>query len=256
VSSSDSDPDGSPGLHRACQSSENGADEALTPSEIIDLERAQIGHDLHDQVLPLIFAAAANLQPLLERDGDADAGDGAAAQASRPRHRPDEPALARVERSCELLQQALSVGRNLLTQIYPPELDQLSWLAAAKDTAARIAGDDCDVLWHVNPTSPVNDAVWDRDVATAAYRVMIEAIRNAVAHGNADSLAIRCGTDAIRIVDDGDGFDPSQVPRNHFGIRAMKSRARLVGKQVSVESEPGGPTTVTFWLQPPRHPNP
>lgn len=209
------------------------------------MERAQIGHDLHDLLLPLIFAASANLQPLLSGSEPGDS-DGQANPA------PADPAsISRIRQSQQWLQQALSVGRNLLTQIYPAELDQLTWLAAAKDTAGRICGDACEVVWKIDENSPVCDPNWNRDVAGTAYRVLIESLRNAINHGNADTIAVRCLSDCILIVDDGDGFDPSAVDPNRFGIRSMKGRAALVGKTLTIDSAPGGPTTVRLDLSTP-----
>ena len=207
----------------------------LTAAQIIDLERSQIGHDLHDLLIPLIFAASANLQAALRTTDP-----GASAELA--------PLLDRIAKSDDWLQQALALARNLLTQIYPPELDQLSWLAAAKDTANRICGPDCQAVWDVDPKSPVCDSDWNRDLATTAYRVLIEALRNATRHGKAKTVAIRCQPDRLVIVDDGHGFDPAAIDPNRFGIRSMKGRARLVGKTVTVESAPGGPTTVTMTL--------
>ena len=216
--------------------STNGPDQ-FSAAQLIDLERAQVGHDLHDMLLPLIFAASANLQPLLGKDDRTSAGSPLASDL-----------VDRIAKSNEWLQQALLVGRNLLTQIYPPELDKLSWLVAAKDTARRLCGDACELIWTIDKHSPVNDPNWDRDVAAAAYRVMIESLRNAIRHGEAESISIRCLPDELLIVDDGHGFAPEQVAPGRFGIRAMKGRAQLVGKSVSVESEPGGPTTVRMSL--------
>lgn len=212
----------------------------MSAAQIIDLERAQIGHDLHDLLLPLIFAASANLHPLTSQSGQPVSSTTI-----------DPQVIARVTQSQEWLQQALLLGRNLLTQIYPAELDQLTWLAAAKDTAARICGDQCEVVWKIDEHSPVCDPNWNRDVATTAYRVLIESLRNAINHGKADTIAVRCLPDCLLIVDDGNGFDPSAVDPNRFGIRAMKGRAALVGKSLTIDSVPGGPTTVRLQLAKP-----
>ena len=209
----------------------------VSAAQIIELERQQIGHDLHDLLLPLIFAANANLRSIVD-----------------PLTKADEPAvsdqasLARIRQSQEWLQQALSVGRSLLTHLYPPELDQLTWLAAAKDAARRICGEEFDLVWKVGQDSPVCDPNWDRDVAATAYRILTEALRNAVRHGNAEAISVRCDHDSLLIVDDGDGFDPASVDSSRFGIRSMKGRAKLVGKAVTLQSAPGGPTTVRMEL--------
>ncbi len=193
-----------------------------------------IGHEIHDQLLPLVFAASANLHSLRDH-GENETWS----KADRDR----------IDQSLAWLQDAMELGRQLLTQVHPPELDQAGWLVAAKDACNRIAGDDCEVTWTVAKESPVCDLQWDRDVATTAYRVLIESVRNASRHGEADSISIRCGQQHLVIVDDGKGFSPSEVGPDRFGIRTMKSRAKLMGKRVEIESEPGGPTTVTMWLQ-------
>ena len=210
--------------------------EELSVAQIIDMERSQIGHDLHDLLLPLIFAASANLQPLI----DDSAGQGSA--------KTDPAVLSRVRQSHDWLKQALSVGRHLLTQIYPAELDQLTWLAAAKDAARRICGEDCEVIWTIDQNSPVCDPSWDRDTAATAYRVLVESLRNAIKHGHSETIAVRCQPDCLLIVDDGDGFDPSAVDPSRFGIRSMKGRAALVGKSLTIESVLGGPTKVRMDL--------
>ena len=203
-------------------------------SQQIELERSKIGHDIHDLLLPLIFAASANLSPLIE----SVEADGSLSRSDRER----------LKQAQQWLQEALGVGRNLLTQIYPPELEQLPWLAAAKDVARRICENRCEVIWTVDAKSPVCDPKWDREIAGAAYRIVVESLLNATRHGEAETAAIRCNVDSIVIVDDGNGFDPTAVDKNRFGIRSMKGRAMLVGKQVDVASQPGGPTTVTLSL--------
>jgi len=216
--------------------------QAASISEIIDLERSQIGHDIHDLLLPLIFAASANVQVLVDQFSQRQRSE----TSQLPP--PDTKLLKRLQESQDWLQQALSVGRNLLTEIYPAELEQLTWLAAAKDTARRMSGEAAELIWIVDPSSPICDLKWDRDLATTAYRVLVESVRNALRHGQATKITVYCQPDQLMIIDDGIGFRPQDVPAGHFGIRSMKGRALLVDKTVTIESKPGGPTTVTLTL--------
>jgi signal transduction histidine kinase len=217
-------------------------------SEIIDLERSQIGNDLHDLLLPLVFAASANLQAVIGRAESESASPAAASSPASASPTANAKSLKRLRESQDLLQQALQLGRNLLTEIYPAELDQLTWLAAAKETARRLCGEGIELIWIVDPASPICDPKWDRDLAATAYRILVESLRNASRHGQATKITIYCQPDALIIVDDGIGFRPQDVPAGHFGIRSMKGRARLVGRTVIVDSQPGGPTKVTFTL--------
>ena len=210
------------------------SDKVRSPSsaaELIDLERAQIGHDLHDLLIPLIFSASAELHPLIHRpEGDA------------PLKERDQQ---RVRTSQGRLEEALLLARGLLTQIYPPELEHQSWLFAAKDLVERIA-QDVEVVWKIEETCPLLATDLPRDIASAAFRILAQAVRNAIDHGGGETIAIRLLDDKMLIVDDGKGFDPESVPADRFGIRAMRGRAQLIGKPLRIESEVGGPTTIAL----------
>ncbi|MEL6105345.1 MAG: ATP-binding protein [Planctomycetota bacterium] len=213
--------------------SRDGDRSAESVAELIDLERAQIGHDIHDLLIPLIFSASAELQPLIHRGSD----DPLIA----------DPDRQRVVTSQRRLEEALDLSRRLLTQIYPPELAHSGWLAAAKDSISRIV-DDVELIWKVDESCPLLTPDLDHEVASASYRILVQAVRNAIAHGKGDTIAIRLLADSMVVVDDGRGFDPESVPADRFGLRSMRGRARLIGKRLDIESQIGGPTSVTLWL--------
>lgn len=199
-------------------------------SETIDLERNQLGHDLHDVLLPLVFAASANVQRCLLD---------ASLEASHRR---------RLTQAAQWLSEAQIEGRNLLAQLHPPELERESWLPAAKRLTEKLCRDHCEVVWTISEESPVLNPDWNRDLAAAAFRILGEACRNAIRHGAANLVSVRCDRTTISIVDDGSGFDPQHLPQDRFGIRCMKQRAKLVGSNLNVTSEPGGPTKVTLTI--------
>ncbi|MEO1525963.1 MAG: ATP-binding protein [Planctomycetota bacterium] len=206
---------------------------AESVAELIDLERSQIGHDIHDLLIPLVFAASAELEPLIHRR------DGAAALSEQDQRR--------VLTSQGRLSEALDLARRLLTQIYPPELEQTGWLFAAKDAVGRIVG-DTEIVWKVDAECPLLAADLNRDLASASFRILIQAVRNAVAHGDGDTIAVRALKERLVIVDDGNGFDPTSVPTDRFGLKSMHGRATLIGKRLEIDSQPGGPTSITLWL--------
>ncbi|MCB1246130.1 MAG: sensor histidine kinase [Acidimicrobiia bacterium] len=90
------------------------------------------------------------------------------------------------------------------------------------------------------------------DVEHAIYRIMEEALHNAVRHAGAANVGMTLDIGAEAIVgtvdDDGTGFDPAAVPDGRHGIEGMSERARLVGGRMSIgRREPHG-TRVEFWL--------
>ncbi|NJD65499.1 MAG: GAF domain-containing protein [Chloroflexi bacterium] len=84
----------------------------------------------------------------------------------------------------------------------------------------------------------------------AVYRIAQESLHNTVKHARATrvQLSLTCG-DAIlrlRIVDNGQGFDPSGDFPGHLGLRSMRERAQGIRGAFEIESSPGEGTTVTL----------
>jgi signal transduction histidine kinase len=86
-----------------------------------------------------------------------------------------------------------------------------------------------------------------------------EALSNVREHSGARSVTITVdsGPHGVHaaVTDDGRGFDPDaallRAARDgHLGLVGMHERVRLLGGRTSIESRPGGPTTVSVFLAP------
>ncbi|MER3390789.1 MAG: sensor histidine kinase [Microcella sp.] len=90
--------------------------------------------------------------------------------------------------------------------------------------------------------------VLPRDLEVVVLRCAQEALANARKHARASrigvTLVVGDGTVRVRIVDDGIGFDPDDVPAG-FGLPGMRDRLALVDGALTVESAPGAGTTLT-----------
>jgi two-component system NarL family sensor kinase len=87
------------------------------------------------------------------------------------------------------------------------------------------------------------------EVEGELYRIASEALTNARAHAHASRIEIELsaadGSVALRIRDDGSGFDPVRGDEGeHYGLRGMQERARLAGGTLRVVPAPGGGTLV------------
>ena len=82
---------------------------------------------------------------------------------------------------------------------------------------------------------------------TALFRIVQEALANAVRHADAGHVEIAVsavgGVLHIRVHDDGRGFDP-WAPTDGFGLIGMRERVALVRGELEIASSAGG-TIVT-----------
>ena len=86
------------------------------------------------------------------------------------------------------------------------------------------------------------------------FRIIQEALSNVQKHAKADRVSIRLEINLemlrVTISDNGIGFDMDAVLRDpdkwdHFGIRGIIERAKLVGGEGHIDSKQGRGTTIT-----------
>ncbi|HVJ86604.1 MAG TPA: two-component regulator propeller domain-containing protein [Caulifigura sp.] len=122
-------------------------------------------------------------------------------------------------------------------------------LSAAIEQTARQLTETRDVRLHLElppraPQLPV-------EVEFNLLRIAQEAIANAARHANARTIDVALrqhpGRLALRIHDDGIGFsvsDRERQPQSHYGLIGMRERSRQISADLTIESRPGGGTTI------------
>ena len=137
---------------------------------------------------------------------------------------------------------ALRELRELAQGIYPPLLTERG-LVPALQAAARRSPLPCTVNADPVPRQA-------EEVEAAVYFCILEALQNAVKHSGADEVTVWVRADPrleFAVVDDGRGFD--QADAGHTGgLLGMDARVRAVGGTLTVESSPGGGTSVRGWI--------
>jgi DNA-binding NarL/FixJ family response regulator/signal transduction histidine kinase len=196
--------------------------------DVREAERARIARDIHDQALQDIVHALAEVE-LTREEGLPEAGREKLAGALR--------------RSVEGLRAAIfdlrlgeDEGRTFAEQL--EDLIQLN----------RRYAPGLEVELRPDEDLP---AGLGKNRETELLRILQEALVNVRRHSGARkvSVTVWASEDTLwaEVSDDGRGFD-GDVPFPGTGIRGMRERARALGGNLEVRSEPGGGTTVRFEL--------
>jgi len=194
-------------------------------------ERNRLARDLHDAVTQTLFAAsliAEVLPRLMER-------------------KPDE-GRRRLAELRELTRGALAEMRTLLLELRPSALVEVELGSLLQQLAESITG---------RARVPVvvkmeGECVVPADVKVALYRIAQEALNNVAKHAGASeaSVSVRCQAEQVtlQISDDGRGFGPADVSPQSLGVGIMRERAKAIGAELEIKSEPEqGTRVVVVW---------
>jgi len=195
---------------------------------ISEKERQRIGRDMHDdlgQMLTGIGLITRNLANKL-RINDIQEAD-------------------KLEEIVDMIQEADQHARSLARGLVPVNI-QSNGLNSALQELITKAERMYDIDIHYYSTI---DDVFDGDSsATHLYRIVQEAINNALKHGNATSIDVKLSYLGeyiqLCIVDNGQGFFESGEKDNGMGIRIMNFRAQMIGGNLEINSQEGKGTEV------------
>jgi len=232
--------------------SERGRDEPLEPAdlELVSSLAGEIGPAvqavrLHQDLLRSraeVVALREDERRRLRRDlhdglGPALAAIGLKAGLAAREVPPDSSARTLLGEIDTEVKASIGDIRRLVEALRPPALDELGLLGAVKSRAAALAG---DVIIDVSGSESADGL--SAAIETAAYRIVVEAMTNAVRHsgGGHCSVLIMVEDDAVEAVvrDDGRGLVADRKPG--VGLRSMQERAAEVGGTLSVSSAAEG----------------
>jgi PAS domain S-box-containing protein len=199
--------------------------------EAQESERRAVARELHDEVGQLLTAVNAMLQTLRKKTADAAFG------------RQLDNGIALVNRSIDDI-------RDVSLRLRPAILDDLGlvpalrWLVAQQRLASGLAiALEIEALTTDVPPP----------IATGCFRIVQEAITNAIRHARASAVTVRLGESEawldLEIGDDGVGFSDEQARAaaaagRSSGLSGMRERAELLGGHCEVSSAPGAGTRV------------
>jgi signal transduction histidine kinase len=197
-------------------------------------ERQRLAQNLHDAVNQSLFSAsliAEVLPRLWERN-------------------PDE-ARQSLEDLRRLTRGAMAEMRGLLAELRPLVLTD-----SDLGDLLRQLGDALTGRTNVPVTLTITgqEDTLPAEVQVALYRLCQEALNNVAKHADASQVTINlhmaAGSVTLQIGDDGCGFDPENIPSGHYGLSMMRERAKAIGAELAIVSQPGhGAEIFIRWLE-------
>jgi signal transduction histidine kinase len=195
-----------------------------------EAERSRLARELHDDVGQQMALLSMDLQTLTGFDQDPD---GEAEKLARE-------ALARTDNIAKTL-------HDLSHRLHPAKLRLIGLVPALNGLQRELThSEKSDVAItfsheHVPATLP-------HDLTLCVFRVVQEALQNAVRHGHARAIAIHLkgspSSLALTIVDDGAGFEVENAWGKGLGLVSMTERLESIGGTIAVHSSPGAGTCI------------
>ena len=195
-------------------------------------EQQRIGQDLHDdlcqQLAGIEFRNSVLVLQLAEQGNAKDEAEGIG----------------------ELIRSATRKARLLAKGLSPVQLETNGLMSALEELTSN-ASKLFNITCRFECSRPV--LVADNAVATHLYRIVQEAITNAVKHGHAQSIVVSMsGTPdqlTLRITNNGIEFPPDANAKGGLGLRIMEYRAEMIGATLKIGSTKNSSTTVECTLR-------
>src|SRR5437899_749710 len=201
-------------------------------NETLEEEIKRIAHAVHDEACQLLVAVHLALSEMA---------------LDLP-----QPQQGQVRWIRELLNEVEKHLRRYSHELRPTILDDLGWVPAIRFLADGVSK-------RANIPIRIEASFSGRlpgAIETTLYRIVQEALTNAVKHAEAKNLWIRAWKENLALCcsvrDDGVGFDPNQLQtsphRKGLGLIAMQERVSAIGGTLRIESRPGNGTELSIRL--------
>jgi two-component system NarL family sensor kinase len=189
-------------------------------------ERARLAREIHDTLAQDLTAIALQLESAL-RDVP-----------------PGSPAARRIATALDVARASTAQARASVLSLRADPLAGRGLTAALAALARRSSSETglrVTLTERGTPSLPY-------EAEGELYRIAAEALANARLHAGASrieiELAAEDGAVALRVRDDGTGFDPAVRDDDRFGLRGMDERARLAGGALRVDTGAGRGTLI------------
>jgi two-component system sensor histidine kinase DegS len=158
--------------------------------------------------------------------------------------------LATLRESKEQLKLAIQEARQVIFNLRPLQYDKMELIPGLTNYLKSY-----EAQYHIKTDFTVSgdEQILFPRTKIFLFRIVQEALSNVVQHAKADRVSVRLTIDLERlkvtISDNGVGFNLEQVLHNpekwdHFGVRGIVERAKLVGGEAHIDSKKGRGTRI------------
>ncbi len=195
-------------------------------------DRQLIAYEIHDELAQLLTGAHFKLQSVAHL-------------------RTADPAAAEIafDDAVQLLAKGIAEARRLISGLRPPILDESGVVAAIEFLICEQSPSD-------RPRIEFEHQVrFDRlasPLESSIFRIIQESLTNACRYSQSDRVRVELlqvdNRVQICVQDWGVGFDPAKVASDHFGLRGIQERARLLGGRAAIQAAPSEGTRILVEL--------
>ena len=195
-------------------------------------ERNRLARDIHDTLAQGFTGVIMQLQ----------AAKGAAARGGLTE------AATHIERAEDLARSSLGEARRSVRALRPLSLRDGTLCMALEDLLKRMSsGTDLIAELHVEGDQRAIPEDWEEGLLRITQESLTNTIKHAQARTFRATLTFEPEQTQLRLVDDGQGFDPS-IEHEGFGLIGMKERVDQLGGRFNLHSQPGRSTEILIVL--------
>jgi PAS domain S-box-containing protein len=195
-------------------------------------EHRRISRSLHDEAGQALTALAVRLHRLERKFAEQNGSDGQV-----------RAELSELRQIAQSTQEGL---RNMARTLHPSVLEHFGLTEAVRGFLQDAGADsEVELLAEVAQNFPRFSPTEESTI----YRIIQEAVTNALRHAGAKSIRVSFNNDngaaLINIEDEGSGFDTLSIEAmNGIGLVSMRERAEMIGGQLLISSAEGRGTSV------------